>query len=175
MNTATRFNNPLNTEAGVDFSIPDRVNIKSSENSLPSFNENRAQTNIKDDPQVDSPQFAPRYLKQLKGSYQLLQLWEGRVTEISDDTFYAIISDKTNTELPDEIVSLDIEEITPSDLNLLTLGAIFYWSISYADLPGRGRKKESKIRFRRLPGWTQKEINKAINTGAELAAFFRRN
>ncbi|MEA2061873.1 MAG: hypothetical protein U9P10_15520 [Thermodesulfobacteriota bacterium] len=175
MNTAPILKDPNSTEASVDFYIPEKIGTQKSDNSLPDFDRNKYQTDLENTPQIEPPEFVSPYLKPLKGKYKLLQLWEGRITEILDDTFYAIISDKTNPELPDEMVSLDIEEITPSDLNLLTPGAVFYWSISYADLPGRGRKKESKIRFRRLSRWTQKEIDHAIKKGAELTAFFQRD
>ncbi|SDT89615.1 hypothetical protein [Desulfobacula phenolica] len=175
MNTAPKLSDPYNTKSGGNFSIPKKFNKPNSDDSLSDFNNDYNQTDIENEPRIAPPKIVPEYLKPLKGRYQLLQLWEGRVTEVSDDTFYAIISDKTNPELSDELVSMDIEEITPSDLSLLTPGAVFYWSISYADFPGRGRKKESKIRFRRLPLWTHKEIKKAINTGAELAAFFKKD
>lgn len=175
MNTAPKLSDPYNTESGGNFYIPKKISKPNSDGSLSDFNDDHNQTDAENESRNTPPKIVSEYLKPLKGRYQLLQLWEGRVTEVSDDTFYAIISDKTNPELSDELVSMDIDEITPSDLSLLKSGAVFYWSISYADFPGRGRKKESKIRFRRLPLWTQKEINKAVKTGAEIAAFFKRD
>lgn len=113
-------------------------------------------------------------LKNIKGDFRLLQMWEGRILDVNGDKqeFSAIISDKTNTELADEQVTLSIEEIPPNDLPLLNEGAVFYWSIGYADYPGRPRTRESRIRFRRLPKWSRRELNKARKTGASLAEFF---
>ncbi len=112
--------------------------------------------------------------KNTKGSFRLLQMWEGRVLDVNAEKqeFSAIISDKTNPELADEQVTLSIEEISSNDLSLLNEGAVFYWSIGYADYPGRPRTRESRIRLRRLPKWSQQELNKARETGASLAKFF---
>jgi len=116
---------------------------------------------------------APPYLSPLKGKFKLLQLWEGRVVDIRNQEFDAIITDKTNTDFPDELVTIDKNEIAPDDLPLLRLGTVFYWSVGYLDYPGRGRVRESKMRFRRLKGWTQKEVEQARRVGKEFAKFFR--
>ncbi len=113
-------------------------------------------------------------LKRIKGDFRLLQMWEGRVISIDIDNneFTAVISDKTNPDLPDEQVTLSIEDVPKNDLQLLNKGAVFYWSIGYADYPGRPRTRESRIRFRRLPKWTHRELVKAREKGAELAKIF---
>ena len=84
----------------------------------------------------------------------------------------SVISDKTNTAFPDEQITLSVEEVSRNDLQLLKEGAVFYWSIGYADYPGRPRTRESRIRFRRLPKWTRRELKKAREIGAELAEIF---
>lgn len=172
MNTATKLSMPIDTEPESNFSIPESFNLKEPTDFKTSLGEQKDVTDINNAASIGAPKLAPRYLKPLKGSFQLLQMWEGYVTEFDKSTFTAVITDKTNPDLPDELVTLDIEEISPFDLSFLQPGAVFYWSISYADLPGRGRRKESKIRFRRLPSWTKKEIDRAIKTGTELAKVF---
>ncbi len=72
--------------------------------------------------------------------------------EVSEDHFVAIVSDRTNPALADEQVTLELEEVTSDDIPLLKPGAVFYWSIGYADYPGRPRVRESRVRFRRIPG-----------------------
>ena len=113
-------------------------------------------------------------LKDIKGNFRLLQRWEGRVLTIDDDSkeFSAVIVDKTNIEMADEKVTLSIEEIPPNDLSLLKSGAVFYWSIGYAEYPGRPRVRESRVRFRRLPKWSKREVSNAKTKGANLAALF---
>ena len=113
----------------------------------------------------------------IKGDFRLLQMWEGRVLNIDLECneFTSVISDKTNKELPDEQVTLSIDEISRNDLVLLKVGAVFYWSIGYADYPGRPRIRESRIRFRRLPKWTNRELRDARERGTELAGIFSSN
>lgn len=111
-------------------------------------------------------------LESLPGTFRLLQLWEGRVTHVSKDEFIAIISDRTDPSLNDEQVTLSIEEVTEDDVPLIKPGAVFYWSIGYADHPGRPRVRESRIRFRRLPGWTKTELDRAKETANNLSAYF---
>lgn len=113
-------------------------------------------------------------LEKIKRTFRLIQMWEGRVELVDPEqgVFTAIISDKTNPELPDEEVTLSIEEIPKNDLALLQEGAVFYWSIGYADEPGRPRERASRIRFRRLPKWTDRELNKARERGKKLANIF---
>lgn len=113
-------------------------------------------------------------IKPLKGNFKLLQLWEGYVVDINEikHEFSVVAKDKTDTSMPDEEFTMSIEEVPPTDLDLLSIGAVFYWSIGYADYPGRPRSRESRVRFRRLPKWKQADLNNAKKRGNELADFF---
>ncbi len=110
----------------------------------------------------------------LKGNFKLLQSWEGRVLNVDsvNHEFTAIVTDKTDPSANDEQITLSIDEIPPDDLSLLVAGATFYWSIGYADYPGRPRSRESRIRLRRLPKWTQAELTRMEDRGKQLADFF---
>ena len=158
---------------GPEYLIPERIPIENREGSqaVQSDLDNPPLTELA----LDDIIVAPRYLSPLKGKFNLLQLWEGRVIDIRNDEFDAIISDKTNSDFPDELVTIDAVEITPDDLPLLKKGAVFYWSVGYLDYPGRGRARESKIRFRRLKGWTEKEIEHARRIGNQFAQFFKQD
>lgn len=101
-----------------------------------------------------------------KGRSVSLQKWEGTVTGIRDDAFFARLKN-FSYELPDEEAEFSIEELSPEDRPLLRIGAVFYWNIGYYDSPSGQRKKESIIRFRRLP-WTRKEIEDATRRAAEI-------
>ena len=111
------------------------------------------------------------------GKFLLLQLWEGKVVFVDEEKneFVSVVIDKTNPEFPDEKVTLSTMEIDPNDNHLLEAGSIFYWSIGYVDTPGRPRSRVSRIRFRRLPAWSKKEVLKAKETGAALADLFSGN
>ena len=158
-----------------EFSIPETLSTDPiSDSGLNS--EKSSETDFDNDmiPEEPPVAIAPP-LVPFEGKFQLLQLWEGRVIEVRDSEFDAIITDKTNPDFDDEFVTLDIDEITPDDLPLLQIGAVFYWSIGYVDFPGRGRTRESKIRFRRLKGWSIEEIAKSKSTGKKFAEFFESN
>jgi len=81
----------------------------------------------------------------------------------------------SNPDFADELISIDLSEVAPDDLSLVDKGAVFYWSVGYLDYPGRGRVRESKLRLRRLRGWTKKEIENAKRIGKEFAEFFESN
>jgi hypothetical protein len=95
-----------------------------------------------------------------------LQKWEGTVTGIKSDSFFARLKN-FSYELPDEEAEFSIEELSATDRPLLQIGAVFYWSIGYYDSESGQRKKESLIRFRRLL-WSRKEIEYARRRAAEI-------
>ncbi len=158
-------------------SIPNLTPKESSIDSKPIDATRKKLTMFDKEDSIAPPQYTlnSTVLEPLHGRFQLLQLWEGQVVDVEKEEFVATISDKTNPDLPDELVTLDIEEIAPDDIPLAQRGSIFYWSIGYVDYPGRGRIRESKIRFRRLPSWTINEIEKAKEAGSRLAKFFDRD
>jgi hypothetical protein len=91
----------------------------------------------------------------------LLQVWEGTVVKVDKDEFTAILRDKTEESNPDEEVVLSTEELALEDRELLRPGAVFYWSIRYEQESGLPRRRVSRIRFRRVPGWTASDIRRA--------------
>ncbi len=96
-----------------------------------------------------------------------LQKWEGVVTEITPDSFFARLVDKSN-EAPDEEAEFAIEEISSGDMHLLKIGAVFNWDIGYHESKGGQRTKQSVIRFRRLPAWTNREIEDARKRAVQI-------
>jgi len=157
-----------------EYSIPEKLYSEEIQGSTPPDYKplEPSTSDQKDVPKAPKYALASSILEPLRGKYRLLQLWDGRVRNVKSNEFEAIISDKTNPNLPDEIVTIDIEELSPDDLPLAKPGSVFYWSIGYVDLPGRGRSRESKIRFRRLQGWTEKELERAKETAARLEILF---
>lgn len=100
-----------------------------------------------------------------------LQRWEGVVTECRDDTFLARLTDLT-AEGPAEEVELPLTDVSPEDLPLVELGAVFYWSIGYRDESSGRRLRASTLRFRRLPVWSEHELEAAAERAAEIARVF---
>lgn len=88
-----------------------------------------------------------------------LQQWEGVVQDVLEDSFTAVLHDRTSSA-PDQYAELPVEEVSEADWPLLAAGAVFYWWIGYRDSVG-GRARASIIRFRRLPGLDDDEIGEA--------------
>jgi hypothetical protein len=106
-----------------------------------------------------------------KEAFLALQRWEGVVTECRNDTFIARLTDLT-AEGPAEEVELSISDVSPEDLSLVELGAVFYWSIGYRDDASGSRLRASTLRFRRLPVWSEQELDAATERAAEIAKVF---
>jgi hypothetical protein len=104
----------------------------------------------------------PEQLKseQRQDFFTSLQAWEGIVLEVMPDSFWARLLDLTNTGA-DEEAELPMNEISDDDKPLVRPGAIFYWDIGYHTSYSGQRMRSSLIRFRRLPAWTQREIDAA--------------
>ncbi|MEA1897305.1 MAG: hypothetical protein U9N53_06530 [Bacteroidota bacterium] len=86
-----------------------------------------------------------------------LQKYEGIVTEIKENSFWARLINLTNKTY-DEEAEFPLEEVTEEDKKLVDLGAIFYWNIGCLVLTGGQRIGAQLIRFRRLPTWSKGEI-----------------
>ena len=160
-----------------DYLVPKKLPFELQEDSKPyDSGEDKALSTVSNkslSDKVPKTLLSSRFMAPLTGKFSLLQLWEGRIVQCRDSEFDAIITDKTNLDFPDEFVTIDVSEITPDDFPLVKEGAVFYWSVGYLDYPGRGRIKGSKIRFRRLKGWTKKEIEYAKGTAKKFADFFK--
>lgn len=89
-----------------------------------------------------------------------LQKWEGIVLDVMDHAFLARLIDLTQKGT-DEEAEFSFDEISEEDKPLIRSGAIFYWNIGYHTSYSGQRTRTSLIRFRRLPAWTQREIDAA--------------
>ena len=99
-----------------------------------------------------------------------IQKWEGRVISLSGDTFKATLSSLVGDE-SDQEAEIYIEDVTPDERLYIEPGAVFYWSIGYLERPS-GRRRESILRFRRLPMWTSDEVKKKAKKS--LAIYFEK-
>jgi hypothetical protein len=86
----------------------------------------------------------------------VLQKWEGRVEDVSVDSFVATLTDTLGSG-PTEVAEFALDELSPFDLPLVLPGAIFYWNLGYRIAAGGQRSRESVIRFRRMPRWSAQD------------------
>ena len=156
-----------------EYPIPDRLNEPTISGSMSDDDDLGLTASDKKTPDIPI-QLIPS-LDPLKGSFKMLQQWEGRVVETRGSEFTAIITDKTNPDVEDQLVTVDTEDITPNEFSSIEPGAVFYWSIGFFDFPGRGRSRESRIRFRRLMGPSKADIARSEKIGKKLAEFFKSN
>lgn len=90
-----------------------------------------------------------------------LQSWEGVVIKVEKKSFYARLFDLTRKGNEEE-VELPLDEVSPGDRDLVSLGSAFYWSIGHLESKTGQISRKSMIRFKRLGKWlkTEKETAK---------------
>ncbi len=101
--------------------------------------------------------------------FHLLQLWEGVVQEVREDSILVTLVDQTHRDYPDEEAELVMAEIPEGDRALVVPGAVLYWSVGYKEGPGQPRERISRIRLRRLPAWNKTDLDRARVNAQELA------
>jgi hypothetical protein len=88
-------------------------------------------------------------INKTKNFFKSLQDWIGIVEKINyDKKFFEVKlvdNDKSGTY---ETAEFDFQDVSPDDLKLLTVGAVFYWSIGYSYDQGQVSKK-SLVKFKR--------------------------
>jgi hypothetical protein len=105
-------------------------------------------------------------------NFRALHQFEATVVEILDDEFVARTHDITTPNFADEQVTLPLEDVPPADLDLLKVGAVFYWLIGYETNDEGTRKRTSVLRFRRLPAWTDAAVDRISADAAAMMKLF---
>lgn len=103
--------------------------------------------------------------------YILLKKYEGFVTSRADETFMARLAQNTS-DYPVLEAEFELEELSEEDRELAVEGAALVWTIGYR-YDGSTRKRESAIYFRRLPAWSDKEIEQGREAAQELTRGIR--
>ena len=98
--------------------------------------------------------------------YILLKKYEGFVTGRGEDSFSARLFEN-HCDYPVVEAEFDLEELSEIDRELAIEGAPLVWTIGYA-YEGSTRKRESLIYLRRLPAWSDKELEKGRSAADDL-------
>ncbi len=146
---------PLSTAAPE--TIPESVQITTTSRALPR-------------PPVIAPVALPNRT-QPQPHFRALQKWQGIVSEVTDETFTAQLLDLFDPS-NEEVAEFELEEVSRGDLCLVRPGAVFYWSIGYLTEPSGSRSRTSVLVFRRLPAWSEKDIEQAKSRARELQNSF---
>ena len=109
----------------------------------------------------DEPEPQPTRPSVPTSVFSLLQQWEGVVSATQKDhEFVAVLQDLTAPSRPEEQATFSVDQVSPADRASIVPGGVFYWSIGYEDTPGGTRKTTSIIRFRRLPAWSRRDMDR---------------
>lgn len=104
---------------------------------------------------------------------ELLQEWEGHVTDLGDNTFWAALVDLTEQDHPDEVVEIEYGEVANlHHISEINVGDVFRWVIGYEREVGRPVRRFSAIVFRQFPGWSKKDVTQSEAFAADFAAQF---
>lgn len=110
--------------------------------------------------QQDTPAPPPR------SSFRTLQAWEGIVTAVEGQSFSVTLFDLSGNE-PDEEAEIDLEDVSVDERDLIAIGAVFLLHVGYSTSEGGQRSRMSILRFRRLPVWTDEELESARRSAQE--------
>lgn len=90
-----------------------------------------------------------------------LQRWDGYVVKICEDTFVARLTDLTNKGQADsDEAEIPLDELDDEDRAAIAPGKIFSWTIGYRRTAAGQKLRVSRIKFRQLPQWTARQIEK---------------
>jgi hypothetical protein len=103
--------------------------------------------------------------------YILLKKYEGFVTTRGEDSFSARLFE-SNSDYPVVEAEFELEELSETDRELAVEGAPLVWTIGYA-YEGSTRKRESLIYLRRIPAWSDKELEKGRAAADDLTRAIR--
>jgi hypothetical protein len=99
--------------------------------------------------------------------FKKTQNWIGYVEAINEQGFTAKLVDKSNSGTY-EIAQFNFDEISKSDMELISKGAIFYWSVGFENKNGQ-IEKVSLIRFKRSIDFTENDIDNISDKASEYA------
>lgn len=85
-------------------------------------------------------------------TFSSFEAWVGRVEEISHSSrqFQAILQSNDNYE---EVATFSFDDVSEDDVELLKLGAVFYWNVGQVKDESGRISNVSTVRFRRLQHW----------------------
>ncbi len=102
------------------------------------------------------------------------QAYEGTVVSAPSPQgdFDARLHDVTDPNNPEEVASFSVADVSESDRRLIVPGAIFYWVIGSEKSRYGQVTRTSRLRFRRLPQWTRRQLRRVDERAKELSRLF---
>jgi hypothetical protein len=102
--------------------------------------------------------------------FTTVEEWIGRVDSVDDDGFDATL---WNAAEPDDeqLARFGLRQVSNQDLELVTPGAVFYWTLGYRDEPDGDRLAASIVRLRRGRAASEAEVAAAERAVRARARF----
>jgi len=108
--------------------------------------------------------------REARATFSALQEWEGCVLQVNPGSFTASLVDLTaGATREEEEADFPLDDLLDSDRAAIRPGAVFRWAIGYRRAPGGSKERVSRIVFRRLPAWTERELVRNRQDAAEWA------
>lgn len=98
--------------------------------------------------------------------------WECTVESVGRETFSATLRSLLKPGDTEKEAELPLDDVNADDRELLAPGAIFYWIVGSERTPKGTVTRFSRIKFRRLPGWTKRDLARVEEEAARLFAMF---
>ncbi|HXX95360.1 MAG TPA: hypothetical protein VEN81_17190 [Planctomycetota bacterium] len=116
------------------------------------------------------------FKKRISRQFNVLQKWQGEVQSVerAEKEFVAVTRDLEDESRSDENVTFSFDEVPKADWSLILPGAVFYWSVGYEQDEMGTVYGKSLVRFRRLPPWSDREIQRIKEEARRLKEYFGR-
>ena len=124
------------------------------------------ETSVATLPRMEGDAEADGHEQAERSGYVLLQKWEGFVLKADAEKFSVRLFDTAGSRKPHQALFARTE-LSEEEQGLIEEGALLVWMIGLRQI-GIRRKRESEIYFRRLPAWTEAEIEAAKARAGEL-------
>jgi len=154
-----------NTDAIILGTLPSKLEVVRGQNNASDASLAAVQDKERDISFI-TPNIEAADVHRSRSYFKKPQNWIGFVTQISSDGFSARLNDKTNSSTSEE-AEFDLEDVSNGDSKLLKIGAVFYWSVGYANQNGQ-IIKQSILRFKRDANMSDTEFDFLADRASEL-------
>jgi hypothetical protein len=101
--------------------------------------------------------------------FEIIKHWEAIVTAVETRSFFAMArSVESDNERAEDEIEIDLENVLPSERDLVREGAVFYLIVGTRYPTGSRPEKITKLIFRRMPRWSAGDIQRAKSVAEKL-------
>jgi len=114
-----------------------------------------------------APRIPATELPDFKADVAPLGVWEGVVVEVDDKArVMQVLLDAKMGQMPRHTAEVDLDSVSPQDIELVRPGAVFYLTLYKRTRPSVENIEE--LRFRRRPAWSQTQLTQVDKEASDL-------